>query len=73
MYIRTQAALAVGVSDCINTHTGQCYHLATVFKDMCSTVGITNNYAATPSHVWNYVTLNGITYTFDPTAQIAWR
>ena len=58
---------------CINTHTGQCYHLATVFKDMCSAVGITNNYAATPSHVWNYVTVNGITYTFDPTAQTAWK
>jgi hypothetical protein len=51
----------------MRNRTGQCYHYAHLFVDMCNSLGIPASYYATSTHAWAYVTVNGVTYRFDPT------
>lgn len=56
-----------GMSGFINSGSGQCYHYAHLFTDMCNAAGIPASYAEGNNHAWSYVTVNGRTYMFDPT------
>lgn len=53
--------------DFLYSQTGQCYHYAKLFEDLCQAVGISARIAATREHAWNEVHLNGSTYLFDAT------
>jgi transglutaminase-like putative cysteine protease len=55
------------VSSLITTGTGQCYHFAHLFADLCNSVGISCSYVGTADHAYNMVTIDGISYRFDPT------
>lgn len=50
---------------------GQCHHFSTLFKDMCTSVGIEcyfiEGYYNGVFHSWNRVALNGVSYYFDIT------
>ena len=55
----------------VETKTGQCWHYANLFKDMCNAVGIPTYYvegmANGGGHAWNYVVIDGNSYWFDVT------
>jgi transglutaminase-like putative cysteine protease len=55
------------VSSMITTGKGQCYHFAHLFADLCNSVGISCSYVGTADHAYNIVTVDGISYRFDPT------
>lgn len=55
----------------VDGYKGQCYHYATLFKDMVKAVGINVTYeegiAKVENHAWNTVTIDGKKYYFDVT------
>lgn len=53
---------------------GQCYHIAKMFKDLCTKLGVkaymVKGYAGSEKHVWNKVIVDGEEYYFDITYNI---
>lgn len=62
-YVVTEAPLY----DFTQRNIGQCYHYASMFRDMCLAVGIPCEYVSDNNHAWNVNTVDGVRYKFDST------